>query len=161
MSDTEKEKYRPIGMICDYDEDIEKYYKTPLYLDENLNYHALTPDGKMFKVSERFLWVMFSCPLQEQCLLFGYDQKNEVYTAHYQAIYGNKKRYELIGVGKNLLYAYAELLTYFGILYQNFSIEAFENYVEKEMKDEEIGEFNYNPLPDEIAEEVIEDIYVY
>ena len=29
------------------------------------------------------------------------------------------------------------------------------------MKDEEIGEFNYNPLPDEIAEEVIEDIYVY
>ena len=164
MSDTEKEKYRPIGMICDYDEDIEKYYKTPPYLDEDLNYHALTPDGEMFKVSERFLWVMFSCPLQEQCLLFGFEEETETYTVHYQALYGAKKRYELIGVGKDIYQAYAEMLVYFALLYQNFDDSIFNDYVKKEMKDEQIGEFNFNPPPkDELPEEFFQaqEIFVY
>lgn len=156
-----EEKYRQIGIICDYDEDIEKFYKTPLYLDDKLNYYALTPNGEMFKVSERFLWVMFSCPLREQCLMFGYNVENNLYSAHYQAFHEGKKRYELIGVGNDPLHAYAELSVYFDVLYQNFNMDAFEQYVAKEMKDENIGEFNYNPLPEEFPEEFMNETFIY
>ena len=156
-----KEKYRPVGMICDYDEDVEKYYKTPLYMDDDLNFFALTPKGDLFKVSERFLWVMFSCPPMEQCLLFRYDEEIKIYTAHYQAIYSDKKRYELIGMGTDIYQAYAEMVMYFARLYQDFDEDVFEDYLQTEMKDEEVGEFRFNPPPTEdLPEEFFEDIYV-
>lgn len=146
---SEKEKCRPIGMICDYDEGIENFYKTPLYLDENLNYFALDPDGEMFKINEKFLWAMFSCPLEEQKLLFRFDKENNLYTAHYQAFYGPKRRYEIIGVGTDIEMAYAEMLVYFAVLYQNFDEESFANYLNKEMKDEQLGTFSFKPPPSE------------